>query len=170
MDAALSESPTDPERARLIEAVTTDAATYVGVDLARDTPADIVATVNAVIVKIVFGEPHPIPESEEKDLVLGCLWGAQVAREFGWSWAEIRFGNMLDVAVVSPGKEMVIYPFTFVADCIAKRCICTVALSFNLLHANRLVFAPNSYESIMERVAHIVPPYILEPKKANHTP
>jgi hypothetical protein len=166
MNAALSESPTDPERADLIDAVTSEAAGYLEVDLASDSPASIVKAVDAVIVNLVFGKPHPIPESEEQDLVLGCLWGAQMVREFGWSWADIRLGDVLDVAVVSPARDMAIYPFTFVADCIAKRRVCTVALSFNMLLEKKgeTISPARSYESVMTHIRHIVPPYTLEEK------
>lgn len=165
LSIAPAESPTDPERKRLLESVTKDAAGYLGVDLVNDTPVHIVKSVNSVIVRIVFGQPTPIPESEEKDLVLGCLWGAQMVREFDWSWADIRFGDALDVAVVSPERDMAIYPFTFVADCIAKRCICTVALSFNMLMERKgeTIFEPKRYESLMTHIRHVVPPYELEP-------
>jgi hypothetical protein len=165
-NVVLSESLTDPERARLIEAVTTDAAAYLGVDLVLDGPARIIAAVDATIVKIVFGEAHQIPESEENDLVLGCLWGAQMVREFDWSWAEIRVDGALDVAVVSPARDMAIYPFTFVADCIAKRRVCTIELSFNMLRERKgeTIFPPKSYESVMMHIHHIVPPYTLEKK------
>jgi hypothetical protein len=165
MNAALDESPTDPERSRLIDVVTKEAAAHLGVDLARDTPAHIVEIINEVIVKIVFKEPQPIPDCEEKDLVLGSLWGSQMVREFGWYWVNIQVDGALDVAVVSPSRDMAIFPFTFVADCIAKRCVCTVALSFNMLleRKGEIVFEPKSYEYVMAHVRHIVPPYTLEP-------
>jgi hypothetical protein len=171
MKPALSESPTDPERAGLIDAVTSEAAGYLGVDLVSGSPASIVKVVDAVTVELVFGRPHPIPESEEPNLVLGCLWGAQMVREFGWSWADIRIDDVLDVAVVSPARDMAIYPFTFVADCIAKHCVCTVALSFNMLleRKGETMFPARSYESVMTHIRHIVPPYTLE-KKANKAP
>jgi hypothetical protein len=164
MSPSLSASPADPERLRLIKAVTKDAAAYLGVDPAKDSPANVVAVVDAAIVQIVFGKPDPIPEKEEKNLVLGCLWGAQMVREFGWSWADIRLGEALDVAVVSPERDMAIYPFTFVADCIAKHRVCTVALSFNMLleRKGETVFQPMAYENVMMHIQHIVPPYTLE--------
>ena len=61
---------------------------------------------------------------------------------------------------------MAIYPFTFVADCIAKRCVCTVALSFNMLLEKKgeTIFPARSYENIMTHIRHIVPPYTLEEK------
>jgi hypothetical protein len=164
MNPARSESPVDPERARLIEAVNQDAATCLGVDLDRDSPAHIVKTVDAVIVRIVFGEADPIPDSEDKEILLGAIWGAQMVRELGWSWVEIRAGEALDLAVVSPGRDMVIHPFSFVGQCLAKRCICTVELSFNMLleRKGEVVFEPNGFENVMAHIRHIIPPYTLE--------
>ena len=166
MNASFHESPTDPERSRLIDVVTQEAAAYLSVDPVRDIPAHIVEIINEVIVKIVLEEPQPIPESEEQDLVLGSLWGSQMVREFGWSWVDFHVDGILDVAVVSPTRDMAIFPFTFIADCLAKRCVCTVALSFNMLlqRKGEIIFEPNSYDSVMTRIRHIVPPYTLEPR------
>jgi hypothetical protein len=164
MNTPLSVGPTDAERMKLIEAVTSDAAAFLGVDPMADGPAAIVKKINAVIVDIVFGRPAPIPDTEEKHLVLGCLWGAQMVREFGWSWADIRSDAALDVAVVSPSRDMVIYPLTFAAECIRKLRICTVELSFNMLRERKgdAVFQPGGYEDVMAHIRHIVPPYTLE--------
>ena len=164
MSTPLSVGPMDAERMKLIEAVTSDAAGFLGVDPALDSPADVVKKIDAVIVDLVFGRPVPIPEPEEKHLVLGCLWGAQMVREFGWSWADIRSGDALDVAVVSPSRDMVIYPLTFAAECIRKLRICTVALSFNMLRERRgeTIFQVDGYEDVMSHIQHIVPPYTLE--------
>ena len=164
MNAPLSVGSTDAARMKLIEAVANDASGFLGVDPATDSPASIVKKIDATIVDIVFGKPAPIPDTEEKHLVLGCIWGAQIVREFGWSWADIRSGDALDVAVVSPSKDMVIYPLTFVAECIQKSRICTVELSFNMLRERKgdAIFQSNGYENVMTHIRHIVPPYALE--------
>jgi hypothetical protein len=149
---------------RLIEAVTKDAAGFLGVDPVKASPATIVKKIDAAILQIVFGEATSIPKEEEPDLVLGCLWGAQMVREFGWAWADIRVGDGLEVAVVSPDRDMAIYPFTFVADCLAKRRICTVELSFNMLieRKGQTIFQPKSFENVVMHIQHIIPPYALE--------
>jgi hypothetical protein len=149
----------------LIEAVTRDAAGVLGVDLVKDSPDDIVRKIDATIVEMVFGRPTSIPkEEEEPDLLLGCLWGAQMVREFGWAWADMQFPDGVDVAVVSPERDIAIYPLTFVAECLAKRRVCTVELSFNMLSGRRaeMVFPPKSYEDLMMHVMHIIPPYTLD--------
>lgn len=164
MNTEIRESPPDSERQGLIDAVTGDAARYLGVDLPKHTPKDIVRVVNDTVTKLVFGEDVPIPKTEEPDLLLGCLWGAQMLREFQWTWVNIHRNDSLDIAVTSPSRDMVIYPFTFVAACIAKRCICTVELSFNMLleRKDTAVFQKGAYEDVMAHVRHIVPPYTLE--------
>src|SRR6185503_417876 len=152
MSTSLSESPPNAERMGLIEAVTKEAAGVLGVDPVKDSPDAIVQKVDATIVDLVFGRPTSIPQGdEESDLLLGCLWGAQMVREFGWAWAEIQLAQGKDMAVVAPERDVVIYPFTFVAQCLAKRFICTVQLSFNMWSKRRaeMVFPPKSYEDLM---------------------
>ena len=99
---SVTESEFDRERARLVKNVTKDAAKFLGLHLSRNTPHEIVASVNETITKIVFGERTSIPKKEEHDLLLGCLWGAQMFREFDWSWVNMHFEDALDIAVVSP--------------------------------------------------------------------
>lgn len=162
-----TESAPDSERQRLIAAVAQDAADFLGLNAQQDPPAKIVKAVNETIVKIVFGETVPIPEGEEPALLLGCLWGNQMVRELQWSWANIQLAESEDVAIVSPSRDMAIYPFTFVGACIEKRCICTVELAFNMLveREGEAVYEPGSYEDVMQHIHHIVPPYTLEPQQ-----
>ncbi len=164
MQSQVSESTPDPERQELIDAVTRDAASYLGLDLVQATPGECVAAVNEAVTKLVFGEAVPFPEDEEPHLLLGCLWGAQMVREFQWEWVNIRAGDIGDVAVASPSRDMVIFPFTFVQACIQKRRICTVELSFNMLleRKGEVIFHPAAYEDMMGHIHHIVPPYTLE--------
>ena len=161
-----TEATPDPERQELIDAVTGDAARYLDLELSENTPEEIITAVNDSVTKLVFGEDVPIPQDEEPDLLLGCLWGAQLVRELQWAWVDMRIGESLDIAVVSPSRDMVIYPCTFVAQCIAKQRICTVALSFNMLLERRdaPVFAEGAYEDVMVHVRHVVPPYELQEK------
>jgi hypothetical protein len=165
MPTPLEESSPDEKRRELIASVTRDAAAYLSLDLGRNSAKDIVTEVNHVIMELVFGEATPIPDSEQADVLLGCLWGSQMVRELGWSWANLQFDSYMDMAVVSPSRDMAIYPFTFVGRCIAKQCICTVALSFNMLRERgaEAAYPPGSYEDVMGQIHHIVPPYTLGP-------
>lgn len=162
--APSAEIPPAAERAELIQRVVKEAAAFLCVDSEHDTPAHIVKVVDEVIVRLVFGENTALSDQEERHLLLGSLWGQQMVREFGWQWADIRFEGALDVAVVSPKRDMAIYPFTFVAGCLGRRHVCTVELSFNMLRERKrdVVFQSYSYEDIMQHIRHIVPPYVLE--------
>lgn len=160
------ESPPDQERLRLIEAVAGDAAALLDIDLQADSPETIMAKVNEAIIDLVFERPTPISEDENPNLLLGSLWGAQMARQFQWYWADAVIDDKFnEVAMISPNQEMIIFPFSFTAACIEKQCICTILLAFNMLLENDRIgeIPPRTYENIMLHIRHIVPPYTLEP-------
>lgn len=159
------ESPPDPERQNLINAVTQDAANLLGVHPNNDSPQAITTKVNEAIVAIVTGEKTPMSSNENPDLLLGALWGAQMVRQFDWHWADVTVDDSIrEVSVISPNQGMIIFPFSFTAMCLERKCICTVLLSFNMLLANDRTdeIKPGSYENIMLSIHHIVPPYTLE--------
>ena len=159
----IAESPPDKERRDLISAVTNDAAALLGVDLNNDSPESIMTKVNEAIVAMALGNPTPVAQDERPDLLLGCLWGAQMARQFNWYWANVVVNGSIDeVAMISPNQSMIIFPFSFVGACIQKKCICTVELTFNMLQANKIgELEPGGYEAIMLRIFHVFPPYVL---------
>lgn len=161
----VAESPPNNERLALLSAVTNDAVELLGIDLDADSPQTVMTKVNEAIVALVFDEPTAVAEDENPDLLLGCLWGAQMARQFNWYWADVVIDDSFnEVAMISPGKEMIIFPLSFVSACIQKQCICTVLLAFNMLLENDRIgeIAPGSFENIMLSIHHIVPPYTLE--------
>ena len=161
----VAESPPDNERLALLSAVTNDAAELLGIDLEADSPQSVMKKVNEAIVALVFGKPTPVAEDENPDLLLGCLWGAQMARQFNWYWADVVIDDSFnEVAMISPSQEMIIFPLSFVGACIQKQCICTVLLAFNMLLENDRIgeITSGSYENIMLSIHHIVPPYTLE--------
>lgn len=162
----VTESHPDQERLRLINAVTDDAAALLDIDLQTDSPQSIVAKVYDTVVDLVFERPTPVSEDENPDLMLGALWGAQMARQFQWYWADVVIDDQFnEVAMISPHQEMIIFPFSFTAACIEKQCICTILLAFNMLLENDRSdeIAPGTYENIMLQIQHIIPPYTLEP-------
>ncbi len=161
----VAETYPDNERLELLSAVTSDGAELLGVDLEADSPQSVMTQVNEAIVALVLGEPTPVAQADNPDLLLGCLWGAQMARQFNWYWADVVIDDAFnEVAMISPGKEMIIFPLSFVRACIQKQCICTVLLAFNMLLENDRSWeiAPGSFENIMLSIHHIVPPYALE--------
>lgn len=161
----VQETPPDQKRLDLIQAVIVDAAALLDVDLKRDSPQAITQKVNDAVVDLVFERPSPVSEDENPHLVLGALWGAQMARQFHWYWADVVIDEEFkEVAMISPNQEMIIFPFSFTAACIDKQCICTILLAFNMLLENDRIgeISPGTYENIMLMVHHIVPPYELE--------
>ena len=161
----VSESPPDEKRQNLIQSVIEDAAELLEINLSEDLPSEIMKKVNDAILAIIFDKPTPITKEDDPDLLLGCLWGAQMVRQFGWYWADVLLDNSIkEVAMISPNKEMIIFPFSFVGACIDKQCISTVLLAFNMLLENDRIgeIEPGTYENIMLSIHHIVPPYNLE--------
>ncbi len=162
----VDESLPDQERLGLIDAVTGDAAALLDIDLIADAPQAIMAKVNDAVVDLAFEKPTPVSGDENPHLLLGSLWGAQMARQFQWYWVDVVIDDEFnEVAMISPNQEMIIFPFSFTAACIGKQCICTILLAFNMLLENDRIgeIAPATYENIMLSIHHIVPPYTLEP-------
>ena len=161
----VQESPPDEERLGLIEAVIGDGAALLGVDLEADSPQAIMQKVNEAVVDLVFERPTPVADDDNPDLVLGAMWGAQMARQFQWYWADVVIDDEFnEFAMISPNREMIIFPFSFAAACIHKQCVCTILLAFNMLLENDRIgeIAPGAYENIMLMIHHIVPPYTLD--------
>ena len=73
MSLKVTETPPDEERRDLIGAVTNDAATLLEVKPEDDSPQSVMTKVNDAIVAMALGEPTPISEDENPDLLLGCL-------------------------------------------------------------------------------------------------
>ena len=162
----VEESPPNQERLDLINAVVGDAVALLGVNLEDDSPQTIMQKVNDAVVDLVFDKPTPVSDDENPHLVLGALWGAQMARQFNWYWADVTIDNQFDeVAMISPNQEMIIFPFSFTSACIGKQCISTLLLAFNMLLENDRVgeIPLGTNENIMLSIHHIVPPYVLEP-------
>ncbi|MEM1228878.1 MAG: hypothetical protein AAGJ40_24605 [Planctomycetota bacterium] len=161
----VEESPPDQERLDLINAVVGDAVSLLDVDPELESAHAIMQKVNDAIVDLVFDRPTPVADDENPHLVLGALWGSQMARQFNWYWADVTIdGQFNEVAMISPNQEMIIFPFSFTSACIGKQCICTLLLAFNMLLENDRIgeIPPGTYENIMLSIHHIVPPYALE--------
>jgi len=85
----VAETRPDTERQQLISSVTADAAHLLNINLTEDPPKEVMNKVNDAIVALVFEQPTPITNDENPHLLLGCLWGAQMARQFNWYWADV---------------------------------------------------------------------------------
>lgn len=160
----ISETKQDEERQGLVKSVTEDASALLGVDLEKDQPQAIVAKLDKAIVSLVLGEPTPLSQAEDADLLMGCLWGTQMVRQFNWYWADaVVDGKFDEVAVIAPNQSMIMFPLGFAQACIQKQCVCTIELAFNmLLEGDQFVhLEAGGYANIMLGIHHIVPPYEL---------
>ncbi len=159
----VTETRPDEERMRLIGLVSKEAAEYLDLSLETNSPNEIVAAVNDCVRSIKKGVGPAFPEDAEVDLLLGCLWGSQLVRAFDWEWTNITFhehGDPKAVGVVSPTRDMAIYPFHFVYGCIQNHATVTILLSFNMLseRVGTPTYPDHSYVNVMDHVHHIVPP------------
>jgi hypothetical protein len=161
--ASITESPPDNERMKLLDLVAREAAEYLDVSFDTDSPETIVRAVNDCVREIQKGRGPEFPEDAEVDLLLGCLWGSQFVEELNWEWVNVVFhdhGDSKAVGIVSPNRELAIYPFHFVYGCIENHATVTILLAYNMIKdGNRLpAVPPRSYENLMDHVHHIVPP------------
>jgi hypothetical protein len=154
----------DEERLGLISNVIDEAATLLCKDIRKDSPKEIVSAVYEVVVDLVFGKPTPVSEDENPHFLLGALWGNQMARQFNWYWANVVIDDKYnEVAMISPKREMIIFPFSFTRACLEKQCICTILLAFNMLIDNKLgKMEPDTYQNIMLNIHHVIPPYTIQ--------
>src|SRR6185436_1005296 len=98
-------------------------------------------------------------DPDDVPIMLASLWAEQIVADFGWQWTQIWFDEKTwTYAIVSPDRSMVIYPYTFVDDCLSGNVEVTIELCFNMLDGGRIAnLPPNGYENIMAGVRHIVP-------------
>jgi hypothetical protein len=147
---------------RLLDVVARDAAEYLNVSFDTDSAETIVRAVNDCVREIQKGCGPEFPDGERVDLLLGCLWGSQLVKELNWEWVNVVFhdhGDSEAVGIVSPNRELAIYPFHFVYGCIENNATVTILLAYNMLKGGRVpVLPPRSYENVMDHVHHIVPP------------
>ena len=161
---AISERPLDSDMLHNIRGCARDCATELNLDTQTLTPAELVTAVNDHL-RDWQKQSLPAPESpfKHEPLILGSLWAEQLVKTLNWEWVMVVFhehGHSEAVAVVSPNREMMICPFHFVFGCMANHAPVTIALSYNMLVDGSGIpsLPPNSYENVMDKVHHIVPP------------
>jgi hypothetical protein len=128
------------------------------------TPDAVVEAIDAFVYAWQKGTrpPADVLDPEDAPFVLGSLWGEQIAKRFGWTWAMITFhdhGDSKAPGVCSPDRGLVIYPIHFLLGCLQDPDVdATVALSFNMLAAGKVgPVEPLGYLNLMEGVQRIVP-------------
>ena len=114
---------------------TSDAWQYLSISQASE-PQKIVKATKAAVREM---REQNLAEDDKKwaALRLGCLWGEQVCRAYGWHWAELTFkddGEYQRTAVVSSERAYYVLPMNFVWRHFEKpEREETIALLFNML-------------------------------------
>lgn len=162
MPEVKSDEPIGEEMFGHVKGASQEAAELLGVDVG-DKPADLIGAVDGFVFDWQQGK-RPTSEGLEEDLymMLGALWGQQLARALDWEWAKVAFDQEAEgraVGVFSQDRSLAIYPFHFVYGAMEGQAEVTIELSFSMLvEGSRIPALPaKSYENVMENVRHIVP-------------
>jgi len=83
-------------------------------------------------------------EGVDMALAIGCLWGFATCRQLKWQWAFVeQDGDGGFYAIVSPGREYVVYPMLFVQKLLTNPAADqTSLLLYNMLKAGKLPPTP----------------------------
>lgn len=74
---------------------------------------------------------------------LGCAWGEQLHRAFGWQWARVVLPAGGGLALVSPDRALAHYPFDAVAPWLKRRAGSpTLLLLFHMIAEGNVPAAP----------------------------
>jgi hypothetical protein len=126
-------------------------------------PQKLVAAVDDFVYRWQKDRRPPLGDNDvdpdDVPTMLASLWGEQIVADFGWQWTQIWFDSEAwTYAIVSPDRSLVIYPFTFVDDCLRGDVDVTIELAFNMLDGGTIPQRPpNTYEDVMAGVRHIAP-------------
>ena len=159
--ALLREQPIDPELCSEIGRLAESAAAHVAVDPASG-PDCVIAAVDAFVREMQQGGQSTLAGDSQPEMALGALWGEQLVRGLGWLWTAVTFHGADDittVAVVSPDRALVIYPFHFIHGCLEHAAPVTILLAWEILtHDGRVPSLPaDSFENVMDHAHHPVP-------------
>jgi len=92
-------------------------------------------------------------------LQLGCLWGQQLVKAFGWEWTCLTDDGEELYAVASKDRALVVLPTYFARECLTQPDTdCTAMLAYNMLAAQKFSAVPaRSYLNVLDNVVRIVP-------------
>jgi len=158
----LTEESLPPAIASSLPSVAAEGARMAGISSDAE-PLRIIEAINEFIADSRKRRNDPSVDNwTDRALPLGCLWGAQLVRQFGWQWASVTRHDSTDtkaIGVFDARRSLAVYPFEFVFRTLESRSYPTILLSFNMLLHGRIPELPaGGYESLMEGVRHIVPP------------
>ena len=122
----------------------------------------VIAAIDSFLLRWQKGERPQINEEDDLCFTLGSLWGEQIAKEFGWHWAGVRFqdhDDMKAVAIVSPDCALTVFPFEFIHGCIVNNATVTILLAYNMLKDGSKIpsFPSGAYVNVMDYVHYIIP-------------
>jgi hypothetical protein len=82
-----------------------------GLDSSVTEPDDVIRVINQHIDTL--GKPHREQATEQRILLLACLWGIQICRRLKWEWVELTIDGENYYGIVSPAREYAILPFVY---------------------------------------------------------
>lgn len=137
-----------------------EGAALLGIPYEAD-PAHLVGAIDAFVLNPPkAGFFKRVDNWNERAMPLGALWGVQLERRFGWQWAMLEEDGETSIGIVDPLRSMAVYPFDYVYGCLEQGGVPTIHLAFNMLAAGQLPpFPDRAFESIMDGIRHIVPPF-----------
>lgn len=157
----VTEHPLDPKITASLGGAATEGAALLEVSMDA-APKTIVEAINAFIADPPADGPAKVDYWEERALPLGCLWAAQMIREFGWTWATVIQHDHADykaVGLFSPDRSLAIYPFHYIYGCFENKVYPAILLAFNMLKDGKIpALPPKGYINLMDGVRHVVPP------------
>lgn len=160
--ANISETALDDEGLKNLRRCARNALETLGLSIAT-RPAEVAAAIdNHVSWWQKKGRPPKmgIENKSDAELLLGSLWGEQLAGMFKWEWRIVvhhNLGNVAVVGILSPDRSLVIYPMYFIHRVLLDPQIdCTIALSFNMLVARKIYKLPaRGYVNLMECIKRV---------------
>jgi hypothetical protein len=161
MSTKVTEESLPPSIASNLDGVAIEGAKIVGVSWDAE-PLRIVEAINEFIVASRKRDDSTVDNWGNRALPLGCLWGMQLVRQFGWEWASVTRHDRQKtkaIGVFDKRRSLAVYPFEFIFRTLETRSYPTVLLAFNMLMEGGVPELPEGgYESLMDGVHHIVPP------------
>ena len=113
----------------------------VGVDA---PPDEVVELLQAHLAAVASGKSKlGARQRTTVQMELGCAWGEQLHRAFGWQWARVAVPAGGGLALVSPDRALAHYPFDAVAPWLKRRAGSpALLLLFNMIAEGNVPPAP----------------------------
>jgi hypothetical protein len=153
-----------PDEAQEISMFARDGRKTVNLGFLTNDPAKIVAAIDTYIdatqqAELVGSLTLNDDNCTFLSLQLGCLWGEQLVKMFGWEWVCLTDNGSEQFAVASKDRALIVLPTYFARDCLKQPDMdCTAMLAYNMLAARKFSEAPvGGYLNVLDNVVRIVP-------------